>query len=144
MATYDFRSDADVPFVKHTFWVLMFSIIGLLAGIGGQQVFRSWQQVPVLEFQDFRGFLSAYETDALLFSTTTCPYCQQARRELKAQGVPFRELLIDESDAAKQAFKALGESGVPVLITSDRVIRGFQPERYRELFAPDQRSKPST
>lgn len=120
---------------KQIAWLLMFVLVGGLAGIGGQQVYREWNQPRLVETRDNRAFLAGYGADVVLFSTRTCPFCQKARESLQALGVQYRELAVDQSESADAAFKALGERGVPVLITPDRLIRGFQPEAYRELFA---------
>ncbi|GMU42316.1 MAG: glutathione S-transferase N-terminal domain-containing protein [Xanthomonadales bacterium] len=120
--------------IKQIAWLMMFVLVGGLAGIGGKQVYREWNQPRSVEVRDYRGLLAEYDTDVVLFSTTTCPFCQKARESLRTLGVQYRELAIDQSETADAAFKALGERGVPVLIVPDRLIRGFQPEAYRELF----------
>lgn len=122
--------------IKHFAWLLGFVVVGVLAGIGGKQVYREWNQPALVEARDFRPLLAEHGAEVVLFSTSTCPFCQQARASLKALGVHYRELDVDQSAAADAAFKALGERGVPVLIAPDRLIRGFQPDAYRELFAP--------
>lgn len=123
-----------MQFLKQASWLLAFLVLGMLAGIGGQQVFRNWRTPAAVSFHDYRGFLAGFNTEVVLFSTTTCPYCREARAHLQAQGVPFRELAIDESELAERAFDGLGEPGVPVLITADRLIRGYQPDTYRNAF----------
>lgn len=107
--------------------------VGVLAGIGGHQAYARWSQPAPIERNDYSALLAAHDTDVLLFTTTTCPFCQKARDTLGALRIPYRELAIDRSALAEAAFVALGEHGVPVLISQDRLIRGFQPEAYRDL-----------
>jgi len=115
--------------------VALFVVVGWLAGIGGKQLYQDWNQPKPIERRDFSAVLETHNAEVVLFATATCPYCTKARETLGELGITYRELDIDASSEADQAFKALGERGVPVLITRDRLVRGYQPEVYRELFA---------
>lgn len=115
--------------------LLVFVLVGVLAGIGGRQVFATLNPPAPIETRDYRGLLAEHDAELLLFSTTTCPYCRKARAELDRLGVAYRDLVVDASADAERAFMALGEEGVPVLVGRDRLVRGFQPEAYRLLAA---------
>lgn len=70
-----------------------------------------------------------------LYGTTTCPHCKTAREFLKKAGISFNDQIIDESPAAKELFKTLGENGVPVLVSSEKLFAGFNQEAYQKLAA---------
>ncbi|MYN26478.1 glutaredoxin family protein [Duganella levis] len=68
-----------------------------------------------------------------LYGTTTCPHCASARAFLKAEGIPYNDQIIDQSKTASAAFQELHESAVPILVSSNKLVIGFQLEAYREL-----------
>lgn len=126
--------------LKHILRVLFFGIVGVLAGIGGKQLYAEWSQPPPTENRDYRAVLAEHGAQVLLFSSSTCPFCLRARETLDQLGISYLELAVDESAEAKAAFDRFGERGVPVLIARDRLIRGYQPEAYRELAAERSRA----
>lgn len=68
-----------------------------------------------------------------LYGTTTCPHCMAARKYLHRSGIPFNDRVIDKSKEANEAFKQLKENAVPVLVSKNRLIVGFDPKIYTEL-----------
>jgi glutaredoxin 3 len=68
-----------------------------------------------------------------LYGTTTCAYCIAARAYLRKNNIPFNDLIIDQSKSAAEAFKLLNERGVPVLVSTDRLVVGFNQDAYRKL-----------
>ena len=75
----------------------------------------------------------------VLFATTTCPYCRQARELLDRLNAPYAVREIDVSDAAREQFQRLGGKGVPVLVSRERSISGYDESAYRELIAATSR-----
>lgn len=45
----------------------------------------------------------------VIYSTTTCPYCQMLKGYLKEKGFPYTEKLVDQDEAAKD--EMMKESG---------------------------------
>lgn len=82
---------------------------------------------------DYANHISGQPYALTLYGTTTCPHCKTAREFLKQEGIQFNDQLIDQSQVAKAQFKSLGEDGVPVLVSSDRLLSGFNLEAYRKL-----------
>jgi glutaredoxin len=68
-----------------------------------------------------------------LYGTTTCPYCAAARKYLHEAGIPFNDIIIDKSQAATKAFRQLNEKAVPVLVSANRLVVGFDRNAYAEL-----------
>lgn len=68
-----------------------------------------------------------------LYGTTTCPHCATARQFLKSQGIQFNDLVIDQSKAAADGYKQLGEVAVPVLVSQNKLVVGFNQRAYAEL-----------
>lgn len=63
-------------------------------------------------------------TKAVLFSTSTCPWCSRARRYLKDKGVSVKEINVErDGRAARDMVKKTGQMGVPVVkIGSDWIV----------------------
>lgn len=68
-----------------------------------------------------------------LYGTTTCPHCVSAREYLREKGIPFNDMIIDKSDTASIAFRQLEEKAVPVLVSVNRLVVGFDRNAYAEL-----------
>ena len=64
-----------------------------------------------------------------LYSTPKCPYCVQAKRYLKEQGIPFEEYDVSKNrQKADEMMRKSGQMGVPVLDVNGRVLVGFRPD----------------
>lgn len=66
------------------------------------------------------------ESDVLVYTTKTCPYCQRAKELLRHKRIAFKE--IDVSDPAERASlvkKAHGRQTVPQIFIKDRHIGGY-------------------
>jgi len=62
----------------------------------------------------------------VMFATSWCPYCAQAREVFAAKGVRYTEIDI-EADARGADFQrdVMGLGGVPTIIIGNRVTQGF-------------------
>jgi glutaredoxin len=69
------------------------------------------------------------------YALTLCPHCDTARRFLNEAGIPFNDLVVDKSKVAEVAYKTLGEKAVPVFVSADKLIVGFDKEAYLKLIA---------
>lgn len=78
--------------------------------------------------------LAQMKAPRVLFTSSTCPYCAEARKWLDARGVFYIEQVIDRSPSARRIFEALEEDRVPVLVLADRRVRGFSEPDYERLF----------
>lgn len=76
----------------------------------------------------------AASSDVVLYSTSWCGYCKQARQYLKSKGVHFveRDVEKDEGAAAELGKKAVAAGvrpqGVPVIDVRGKLILGFDRE----------------
>jgi glutaredoxin len=84
---------------------------------------------------DYSIHVAQQKNKLTLYGTTTCPHCASARKYLQDAKIPFNDLIIDQSKPAAELFKKLNEKGVPVLVSADRLVVGFNPEIYAELIA---------
>lgn len=63
----------------------------------------------------------------VIYSTTVCPYCIQAKQLLAAKGVEYTEVLIDKDMARREEMLARsnGARTVPQIFIGDTHVGGF-------------------
>jgi glutaredoxin 3 len=72
--------------------------------------------------------------DVLIYTTTACPYCVQAKRLLSHKGVPYTEVDVTADIARRQEMiQASGRRTVPQIFIGEQSIGGFD-----ELYALEQ------
>ena len=75
-------------------------------------------------------------TKAVLFGTSTCPWCSRAKRYLKDKGVPVKEINIErDGRAARDVVRKTGQTGVPVVKIGPEWIVGFDRRRIDRALA---------
>jgi glutaredoxin 3 len=64
--------------------------------------------------------------EVVIYTTTSCPYCVQAKRLLDRKGVPYTEIDVS-ADAEKRAemMRASGRRTVPQIFIAEQSIGGF-------------------
>lgn len=69
--------------------------------------------------------------DVLMYSTTECPNCGEAKAWLHRYGFPFTECNMSLSPQCEQEFRALGADGTPYLIVRGRHMKnGFDSDEF--------------
>lgn len=84
----------------------------------------------VLPADNHVAFQSVGDAVAILYGKKTCPYCRQAVAELEALNIKFIYKNIKESPEALSEFAALKGNAIPLLITRDLRIVGFNKQWY--------------
>lgn len=69
-----------------------------------------------------------------LYVTSWCPYCRKARQYLNKKGIRYTELDV-ETPRGKEAYRAAGGNGVPLMVSGSRRVDGFSEEAYDQFFA---------
>lgn len=68
----------------------------------------------------------------VLYTTSWCPYCKQAREYFSSRGIPFTEHDIEgEAGAMERKLGLDGDKRVPMVIIGGKVIRGYAPAKYQ-------------
>lgn len=66
---------------------------------------------------------------AIVYVTSTCPYCTMMTNYLKEQNIPYDEVNVQvDPVAGKELVKATGQMGVPQTNINGQWIIGFDPE----------------
>lgn len=102
--------------------------LGLLLGTLAKEVYNEWLAASPVAEGNYDPILRESGAEVVLFSTSTCPYCQRLRELLAKEGVSFKDHALDQSDAGRNLYERLDESGVPVLIAGSTKIVGFREE----------------
>lgn len=71
-----------------------------------------------------------------VYSTPTCPYCNQAKEYLKQKGIEFIEYNVaSDLEARNLMVQKSGQLGVPVVDVDGDIVIGFNRARLEELLA---------
>lgn len=74
-----------------------------------------------------------------VYTTSGCPYCRMTKAFLDRIGIPYEEVDVgSDHDAAREMIELTGQRGVPVTVSGDEVIVGFDAPRLREVFGTEQ------
>ena len=77
---------------------------------------------------------AAYEPGpVVMYSTSWCKYCAQARAYFAAQRVRYYEYDIEASTTAHAEFKRLGGRGVPLIVHGGQTMSGFSAKSFEAL-----------
>lgn len=72
----------------------------------------------------------------VLFSTSTCSWCRRAKRYLRENRVPYKEIDVErDQGAAHDLVRKTGQTGVPVIKIGSRWIVGFDKEKIEKELA---------
>ena len=74
--------------------------------------------------------------DVRMISSTTCVFCEKARRWLTAQAVPFQECFIESDAACMAEYQARGARGTPTMVVRGQTQLGFDKERVSKALRP--------
>ncbi|MBN2714491.1 MAG: glutaredoxin family protein [Deltaproteobacteria bacterium] len=86
---------------------------------------------PPVSGSDSDGVIGA--ASVIMYATPHCPHCKRARRWLLEQKIPYKEINIEQNEAAAAALAQKGQAqgvptgGVPMFEISGRLIPGFDP-----------------
>ena len=72
--------------------------------------------------------------DVIMYSTSWCGYCKQARRYFNQKQIAFTEYDVEKTDKGKQDFKRLGGKGVPVILVGDQRLNGFSKRAFEQIY----------
>ncbi|MBB4845468.1 glutaredoxin [Paucibacter oligotrophus] len=74
--------------------------------------------------------------DIRMISSTTCVFCEKARRWLVAESVPFEECFIETDAACMAEYRARGARGTPTMVVRGQTQLGFDKEGLSQALRP--------
>ena len=73
--------------------------------------------------------------DVVMYATSWCPYCAQARAYFARAGIAYVEHDVEKSASAHVEFKRLGGRGVPLIVVGREKLKGFSEQSFEHLLA---------
>lgn len=67
----------------------------------------------------------ALKYPVVLYTTNSCPSCEQGRRFLMARGIPFAEKTVTSAEEVDAFLKMSGDSPMPYLTIGKESVKGF-------------------
>jgi glutaredoxin len=68
--------------------------------------------------------------EVILYTTSWCPYCKQAKAYFDSKGIPYTEYDVEKDSAAAARRNGMGGRGVPFAIVNGERISGYSPVAY--------------
>lgn len=113
--------------------------LALVAGLGlSSFAIRQLSQprAPTIQIGDYSDVVGRYDAAMVLFTLEGCPYCEMAKAHLKENQVKYREVPLEESAKDRAFFlEAFGQRGVPVLVSAEAMLVGYDTLKVNELLA---------
>jgi glutaredoxin-like YruB-family protein len=83
------------------------------------------------------------ESDIIIYTTTTCPYCGMAKSYFKDKGLKFTEYDVGTDKARWQEMvQKSGQTAVPVIEVNGRVMVGFNRKLIDAALAKQRAPRP--
>lgn len=76
------------------------------------------------------------DNNVIMYATSWCGYCKQARNYFNANGIPYTEYDIEKDVDAKAAYDQLGAKGVPVILVGENRMNGFSEAGFQQMYNP--------
>ena len=70
----------------------------------------------------------------IMYATSWCPVCEQARRHFRYNNVQYVEYNIEDNPGARERWRKLGGRGVPLIVVGDQLMSGFDAQRFNRLY----------
>lgn len=80
------------------------------------------------------GLADYNERRVVMYATSWCPYCQQARNYFRQRGIPYVEHDIEKDATARRDYRAFGGRGVPVIFVDKRRMNGFSASGFEKIY----------
>lgn len=81
---------------------------------------------------DYSQVVSKYNSPVVVFTIEGCPFCHKAKEFLTEYELEFVEVDLGLSENSEYFLNHIGGDSVPVLITSNKQIVGFDSKTYKE------------
>jgi len=74
------------------------------------------------------------DQNVTIYTTPTCPYCNQAKDYFNENGISFTDYDVSENrEKAKEMIEKSGQRGTPVIDINGEIVVGFNKEKIKQL-----------
>ncbi len=122
--------------LKNIFALAVVLAFGIAAGYGVQRVREQFDARRSASGPgDYSALIGQSGAPVVLFGTSACPYCKQARAYLDRHGVRYRDIDVTTAEG-KALFDQYHGNGVPLLLTANMRLQGFLEPQYHKHVLP--------
>ncbi|QNA87658.1 glutaredoxin family protein [Massilia sp. Dwa41.01b] len=114
-------------------------LLGVLA-CAGWASYQHWNKLRSEETEEFvaldpRAMAATVRPgDVVMYTTTTCVYCHQAKAWLNQYGFPFKECNMTVDRSCQDEFMRRGATGTPYLLVRNQEMKnGFDSDEFLRL-----------
>jgi len=114
------------------------AIISAVLLVFGIWYFKHWQQKQSIHLQqNIERYASTHGTRVVIYTTSWCKWCTDAKKYLENNKITFYEYDIEKSAKGREQYDALHGSGVPLLLIGKTVLRGFSPQEVMQALSAE-------
>lgn len=118
--------------IKHNFAVFgVFLVASFLLSMLTQMLFTHYSGSRSVEKGDYSQFAAADQV--VVYHSPKCPVCGNLKQYFDHVGFKYIEKNIDTSDVFATEFESLGFKSIPLIVTSDKVVIGFNKSEVDKL-----------
>ena len=78
------------------------------------------------------------EKKVTVYSVPTCPFCKKAKEYLDSNSVKYTDYNVAEDrEKLDEMMKISSQRGVPVIVSGDKMLVGFNEKQVAEALAAD-------
>lgn len=78
--------------------------------------------------------LNTVRMSVIIYSTPLCPWCKKTKDYFKKHKIAFKDIDVSKNTKAAHTMMRLsGQTGVPVIVSNDAVIVGYNESRFKSL-----------
>lgn len=90
---------------------------------------RLWKELDLLNAESDRHAREQAQAapKVVVYSSSWCPACQEAKAYLRGKGIPFSDKNVETSQEAAEEYSRLGGRGVPLILINGQRSDGFSP-----------------
>jgi len=92
---------------------------------------RSYEHVT---YDNIEYYQAPESKRVIMYATSWCGYCRQARNYFKDNGIAYIEYDIEKDARAKNIYDRLGGKGVPVILVGKNIMNGFTVAGFKGIY----------
>jgi len=76
----------------------------------------------------------SHSQNVVMYSTSWCGYCKKARTYFERKNITYADYDIEKNSTAKEQYKAMGATGVPVILVGKKRMNGFSEKGFENIY----------
>lgn len=116
--------------INYYFKKSLYFVVTIIVGLGIGNAIINIKELTKKSYMegDYSEFYVGTKSQVILYGTTTCPFCKEARSYFKSKNIPFVDYDVDLHEQGRKNFQKLNGEAVPLILIGDRKISGFNSQ----------------